>query len=177
MKKKLSRKKTWGKTLGISLVIVIILGLGVLTYGVWGLLNLDLTYEKDKLSCDGQDYSAYIEYIRTEKPGNDNINSQLKIVSDALDLARDAGDATAVAQLWEKYNELLALQAQTSTSEGHYDYSKVETAKQKCYSVALKQKESNQMKGIFCTSAGLVLIIVSGTILYVTFRNRKPKKR
>ena len=139
---------------------VVIIGAVVLFIGLATLTNNDIAYEEAKIDCDDKDYSSYVVHTQVSTPGNESINSQIKIVKDAMEQATNANDAVAFGQLWEEHNRLLTLQSQTSTTQDYYDYSKVDEAKEKCYKLALGKKESSHNTGMWMSIGGGSVLVV-----------------
>lgn len=153
------------------LLLIIAFGVGLVIFGLTGLLNLNLAYEKAKIACDDRDYSSYIKKKETQTPGNENINQQIEMYKRAMDNARAAGDYSAYGQLNEEYTRLLALQAQTSTTNVSYDYSEVNKAKTKCYSLADEQKNVDRVKAIILLSIGGV--VLTGSMVFGILHHHK----
>ena len=172
------RKKNTKNIIIYTLVVLIMIIGGCLSIvGAIKLANLELNYEKDKVACDDKDYSSYVKYKETSTPGNANINSQLEILKTAMENARQANDGPAFEYLWNQYNQMLALQSQTSTKSGYYDYSEANEAKDKCYSLAEKQKESNKNSGLILVSVGCALVILSLGVGLIYWRVGKKHKK
>ena len=159
------------------LSLIIAFGVGLVIFGLTSLLNLNLAYEKAKVACDDRDYSSYIKKKETQIPGNENINQQIEMYKRAMDNARAAGDYSAYGQLNEEYTRLLALQAQTSTTSVSYDYSEVDKAKTKCYSLADEQKNVDRVKAIILLSVGGAVLIGSIAFNILHHHKRSGSKR
>jgi hypothetical protein len=171
MKKKKSNKTTILVCIFVSLAII---GICLGIFGAVRIFNRDLVYDEAIIACDDKDYSSYIKKTEVQTPGNEYINSQIEIYKRAIDRAREAGDSYSVGKLMEEYNQLLQTQAQTKTTETKYDYSEVDKAKQKCYSLADKQKESSFIVGSVLFIVGGVLFI-AGSITALVI-GLKPKR-
>lgn len=158
----------------------IVIGLISIVIGAIKLFNYGILYEEEKSACENKDYSSYVKKIETVKIGNENINNQIKLYKDAMQRAADANDSQAFGQLMEKYNELLAMQAQTKTTEVSYDYSGVDEAKNNCVALANKHKDLNMIKGIVFTSVGGFILLAStiaGLIVSIKVKKQSTKKR
>lgn len=142
-----------------------IAGFIVFVVGLSIYMNLDLSYDKAKIKCDDKDYSSYVKYTETTTPGNEKINRQLEVIEQTLQSSIQANDTGAMEYWWKQYNDMLALQSQTSTTTGHYDYSEADKAKQKCYSLAEKQKDSDRTNGIVLLSVGCGIFVISAGVL------------
>ena len=172
-KKKLIKKKNKKTVWAIVAFSVIgLVGLVALVLGIVRVFTRDLAYEKDIAACDDKDYSSYIKVTEIEIPGNEYINKQIDIIWGAIQSVIDDNNVLAFGQLYEKYTELLAIQSQTKTIDKISDYSEAENAKNKCYTLADKQKESSLIWGIVFLSIGVALMIVD-TKIY--FKFLKPK--
>ena len=161
MKKK---KSTVNRNILVASICIGAVSLCGLVFGLFSLSNVDLVYQSDIITCDDKDYSSYIKYDTVSTPGNSEINAQIDTLKRAMDNARNVGDSVAFGQLYEKYTDLLKTQSQTSTTNTSYDYSEVEKAKKKCYSLATSQKESNKLRSIVISTVGLVLLVLATAV-------------
>ena len=161
MKKK---KSTVNRNILVASICIGAVSLCGLIFGLFSFSNVDLMYQSDIIACDDKDYSSYIKYDAVSTPGNSEINAQIDTLKRAMDNARNAGDSVAFGQLYEMYTDLLKTQSQTSTTNTSYDYSEVEKAKKKCYSLATTQKESNRLRSIIISTIGLVLLVLATAV-------------
>lgn len=149
----------------IAMAIILVCSMAAAIYGGVKLLSLDVDHEKAIIDCDDKDYSSYVKHTQRTVPGNDNINSQLETTKRAMQSAQDSNDASSFGRLWDEYNRLLQLQAQTSTTYDDYDYSEADNAKDKCYKLAEKQTESNRTISIVFIVIGSIGVVISTSAL------------
>lgn len=139
----------------VSIVSIVLLAVGGIT-----MANLDIKLSEEQIKCDDKDYSSYVKVSRIENPGNENINNQIDTVKRAMEAASNANDVVAFGQLYEKYNELLAIQSQTKTVDEVKDYSEADKAKDKCYKLAQDQKNADFTKSILLLAIGGGILVV-----------------
>lgn len=152
----MSKKKSQSKFFITHILLAI--SVIVLAFGLWQILDSDNYYSKLRDNCDLKDYSSYVEYVKVESETSKSIKEQLELYKNAMDRAMDANDYNAYGQLNDKYQELLKLQSQDKSSDGYYDYSKAEKAKNACYNSATVDKDSK-------TKLGIIISVVSGTFI------------
>ena len=159
----MAQKKNNNKKRYIMLSIMLVIGIVGAICSIIGaskLLNRGIAYDEAIIACDDKNYSSYVKTTEVETPGNEYINQQIETYRRAIENAKNDGNATAVGMLMEEYNNLLQTQAQTKTTHTEYDYSEVEKAKSKCYSLARKQRDSSFTSGLIWAIVGGVLLLV-----------------
>lgn len=159
----------------VGLSIVALVGIGLLVFGIVKVSNADIELDKALIACDDKDYSSYVKTVTNSTPGNSEINDQIKRYKGAMDRAMEAKDYVSYGKLNEEYQRLLAMQSQTSTINTSYDYSEADKAKEKCRTLAAKQKISDENFGKTIMIVGVVLSVVSISlvVLFATLDHKK----
>lgn len=172
-KKKLNMGIMITKYVGLSIVALV--GIGLLIFGISKTSGAELELEKALVACDDKDYSSYVEKTTNSTPGNDEINNQIDRYKRAMDRAMEANDYESYGKLNEEYQRLLALQSQTSTTSTSYDYTEADKAKERCRTLAAKQKiaDENTSKILMGVGAALSIILILLIILFAVLDYKK----
>lgn len=144
----------------VGLSVAFFIAASVAVFGIVKMSGNGIEYDKAIIECDSKDYSSYVKTITTSTPGNAEINNQIELYKRAMESAKEANDYAAYGQLNAEYQQLLRVQAQTSTTNTSYDYTEADKAKENCKKLAKKQKESDEQTGLTCALSGGIIAII-----------------